>query len=518
MKRRRFLQSASGIALPVMVNGLAVSGVQRSNLFDYINPESDRVLVLLQCIGGYDGLNMLIPTDQYGKLQTVRSNILIPESQLIDLQPNLALHPRLQGLADLYQDGQAGFIQAVGYPNQNRSHFRSKDIWTSASRADEVISTGWLGRYLDDEHPTFPDGFPNESQRDPFAITMGSAVSETCQGATSNFSMSVNDPFNLAPLTVTEGSEAGDSYYGQQLSFLRDIIIKSNEYAEVIQAAAKKGQNKVSYPDFRLAQHLKNISILLSGGLTTKIFVVTLGGFDTHANQTGATDPLDGRHSPLLEEMAASLKAFQADLVKLGMEDRVLTMAFTEFGRRIKSNGSFGTDHGSAAPMFLVGSCVNAQIMGENVVIPNEVGDKEGVPMQFDFRSVYGSILQDWFEVPEDKIRQLIYAEYRHLPILQHCQATTSSEDLFYEYLDASVFPNPSDHHLQIAFTLPQSETVRIELFDLLGKMVDRISDQSWNAGQHRVSYACQHLVPGNYFIRFSGEKGRKNLLFQIAR
>ncbi len=517
MKRRHFLQAASTASLPVMVNGLPIHSVRSSPLFDFIDQESDRVLVILQCIGGYDGLNMLIPKDQYGRLQSVRSNIMIPEGQLIDLQTDLGAHPKLQGLVDLFNDGQASFIQSVGYPNQNRSHFRSKDIWTTGSRADEVLSTGWLGRYLDDLYPTFPDGYPNETHQDPFAITMGAAVSETCQGAASNFSMTVNDPFNLTPLTISPAAEVGDTYYGKQLNFLRDIIIKSNEYAEVIRSAAKKGNNSSSYPDFTLAKHLKNISLLLTGGLSTKIFVVTLGGFDTHANQTGATDPLDGRHSPLLEEMSESLKAFQLDLVKQGLHERVLTLAFTEFGRRIKSNGSFGTDHGSAAPMFLVGSCVNGQVLGENVSIPQEVGNKEGVPMQFDFRSVYGSVLQDWLEVPEDKIRELLYPEYRHLPILETCQNTTRQEELYFEELNAHIFPNPADDRIQVSFTLTRSDEVRIEIFDFLGKIVDQVINRKLSAGRHDLEHPCQHLASGNYFIRFSGSKGRKNLLLTIS-
>ena len=403
MKRRAFLQTA-GATIPVVLNGAPLHTIGKSSLFDFVNEDNDKILVLLQCNGGYDGLNMLVPRDYYEELQAVRSNIILPESSLFPLSNELGLHPKLSSIGKLFGEGQIGFIQSVGYPNQNRSHFRSKDIWLSGSSADEYISTGWLGRYLDTEYPDFPSNYPNADHTDPFAITMGSSISETCQGMASNFGMTINDPFNLTPLTISDGTEVPDNYYGRQLNFLRDVMIKSNEYAEVVKTAAAKGSNKVEYPDYGLAKHLRNVSLLIAGGLRTKIYVVNLGGFDTHANQTEANDPTGGRHGRLLAEMSASLESFQKDLIALGLDQRVLTLAYTEFGRRIRSNGSLGTDHGSAAPLILMGTCAQGQILGENVQIDTEVGDKDGVPMQFDFRSVYGTILQDWFEVPENRI------------------------------------------------------------------------------------------------------------------
>ncbi|MCI5083419.1 MAG: hypothetical protein MRY78_17100, partial [Saprospiraceae bacterium] len=154
MKRRTFLQTTGAVTLPVLVNGMNISTLAKSSLFSAVNNESDRVLVLVQLNGGNDGLNTLLPVDQYDKLASVRENILIPENQLISLTDTLSLHPNMQGVQSLYDDAKLAIIQSVGYPNQNRSHFRSTDIWTSGSPAEEFWTTGWLGRYLEDLHPT----------------------------------------------------------------------------------------------------------------------------------------------------------------------------------------------------------------------------------------------------------------------------------------------------------------------------------------------------------------------------
>jgi uncharacterized protein (DUF1501 family) len=514
MKRRSFLQSASSASLPVLLNGFGVSTIAKSNLFNFIDPDSDRVLVLIQCNGGYDGLAMLHPLDQYSKLSDVRSNILIPENQTIKIKDDLGLHPSMEGLANLYKEEKAHFIQAVGYPNQNRSHFRSKDIWTSGSAADEYITTGWLGRYLDQEFPGFPEGYPNETHTDPFAITIGSAVSTTCQGIASNFSMAINDPFNLVPLTVSAGGEVPNNYYGEQLAFLRDAILKSNEYSEVITTAAEKGTNTIEYANSRLAGQLKNVALLIAGGLKTKIFVVNIGGFDTHANQTGGGDPTEGQMSSLLLELTDALVTFQTDLENLGLEERVITMNFTEFGRRIQSNGSFGTDHGSAAPLIVVGSCVNPSVLGTNVQLPDEIGRQAAVPMQYDFRSVYGSILMDWFDVPEDQVKSLLYDEFRYLPIIQKCNnISTSTDDQVLEHFDLKVFPNPTSGNSTINFKVGTSSWIKISLFDTIGSELEVVINKTVQPGHHQIPLDLSQLPTGHYYVRFISDAAQKTKL-----
>ena len=161
MKRRTFLQATSLATVPVLINGIPVNAVARNSFLDFVSPENDKILVLIQMTGGNDGLNMVLPLDQYSNLDLVRNKILIKESLGLKLRDDLALHPSMTGLQSLYSDGKMKLIQSVGYPNQNRSHFRSTDIWTPGSPADQNITTGWLGRYYQDNHNSYPTGYPN---------------------------------------------------------------------------------------------------------------------------------------------------------------------------------------------------------------------------------------------------------------------------------------------------------------------------------------------------------------------
>lgn len=503
MKRRKFLRAAAGTAasVPFLLNGSTVNTMSRSALFNGVDPESDKILVLIQLNGGNDGLNMVLPMDQYNNLVQVRSNIILPENSVLSLTDTLSVHPNMAGIPTLYDEGKMGLVQNVGYPNQNRSHFRSSDIWTSGSPADEFWANGWLGRWMDTLYDDYPIGFPNETYPHPFAITMGSSTSETCQGIASNYSLSLSDPFSLTPLLEGEGGELPDTPYGDELAFLRSAISQSNAYGEVITEIANNANNAVDYPeDNRLAGQLRNIALLVNGGIQTNVFVVNLGGFDTHSDQVLAGDTTQGNHADLLKILSEAIAAFQADLAGLGLEDRVLTMTFSEFGRRIKSNGSLGCDHGTAAPLMLFGTCVNSQILGDNPEInPNaEVG--EGVAMQYDFRDIYGSILMDWFEVEENTVKNLLYEEFTHLPILQDC-TTVATNDPELEPIGLDVFPNPFHQSFSIKFT-SENEHVRLDIFDTLGAQIQNITNRKLPAGQHNITVDLNHLPAGVYFVR----------------
>ncbi len=504
MKRRHFLKySSSAVSLPILLNGMPLSAIARSPMFNHIQQENDRVLVLIQLNGGNDGLNTLVPIDQYDRLAEVRSNILLPENQLIPLTDTLSLHPNMPGFKTIHDEGKMGIVQSVGYPNQNRSHFRSTDIWTSASPADEFWTSGWIGRYLEAAHSSFPDNYPNSEHPDPLAISMGTVVSETCQGTAANFSLTLNDPFALSPLAEGAGGDIPDSLYGAELQFLRRTIAQTNAYSETILAAAESGSNMIEYPDSNLAVQLKNVALLISGGLKTKVYVVKIGGFDTHAEQVVEGEPISGEHAELLKILSEAVDAFQKDLALLNIEERVISMTFSEFGRQIRSNFSLGTDHGSAAPLFLFGSCVNPAVLGENPDIPEEVQVQEGVPMQYDFRDVYGSVLMDWFEVPEADIQALLHEEFTYLPILRNCSAVTSTDerDRFQEPVELSCYPNPFKDWITVHFH-STGEWTRLSLFDALGSEVKVFFSKQLPAGEQQFSLEARGLSPGNYYLR----------------
>jgi len=314
-----------------------------------------------------------------------------------------------------------------------------------------VITSGWLGRNFERNFSDFPEGYPNEDNPHPFAVAIGNQVSQTCQGIGSNYSMAVTDPFNLLTLAGADDSALPDNFYGEELDFLRTSIVQANAYGEVVNEIAGQGQTIVEYPDTRFANSLKNVAYLISGGLKTKVYVVSLGGFDTHANQVVGGDPGSGVYSDLLKTLTEALSAFHQDMTALGLDERVLSMTFSEFGRRIQSNQSFGSDHGTAAPLFLMGNCVQGGILGENAEIGENVMANEGVAMQYDFRDVYGTVFEDWFEIDPEAVREVLSHDYVHLPILSGCESTNVDESLV-ESMKVEIWPNPMSGNANLSF------------------------------------------------------------------
>ncbi len=501
MKRRNFLKTSGAFSLPILLNGMPVSAVARNNWLSELGAQTDRVLVLIQLNGGNDGLNTLIPIDQYDQLVKARSNVLIPKNQILPLTETLGFHPSMEGFQQLFQDGKVGVVQDVGYPNQNRSHFRSTDIWQTASPATEYYPTGWLGRYFDQEAPGYPQGYPNSEQPDPFAITMGSTVSETCQGRIANFSMVVEDPFALVPLEESGGQSADDSPYGMELAFLQQSISQTNAYSNVVLEAAEAGQNTVAYPQNNpLAAQLRNVALLISGGLQTSVYVARLGGFDTHANQVVDGEATTGEHALLLQYLSEAITAFQEDLRRQGLEERVMGMTFSEFGRQIRSNFSLGTDHGTAAPLFLFGSCLKPGVLGANPDIPDNVEPQEGVPMQFDFRDVYGSVLIDWFNATEQQVKGLLHEGFQYLAIVGNC-AVTATDEPEAEALTFQVYPNPVRYYFTIAYDSPGGMQ-QLSLFDSRGSRVRVFFEQKLPKGLIQQTYTVDKLPSGVYYLR----------------
>lgn len=504
MQRRSFLRRASLVSLPVMLGKFKLSALSQPFLAGEMNTD-DRVLVLLQLSGGNDGLNTIIPLDQYAGLAAVRSNIMIPENDVLTLRDDLGIHPSMSGVKELYDEGKVAIIQGVGYPNQNRSHFRSTDIWNTGSASDELLIKGWLGRHLDDRYPNFPADYPSVEEPSPFAIVMGNSVSPTCQGQAANFSMAIADVDNVGQLPTFAGSASADTPYGKELSWLRTTISQSNQYAGGVNEAVDAGNTVANYPEGNIiAEKLRSVARLISGGLQTKIYIVELGGFDTHAGQASANDTTTGVHAQLLETLSDAIAAFQRDLAALGLEERVLGMTYSEFGRRIHSNASDGTDHGDAAPLLLFGSCVSGGITGDNVEVNDQVDTTEGVPMQYDFRNVYGSVLMDWFGVAREAVGELLLDDFSYVPVLSACATTTSINDRPELYgIDLAVAPNPFQDAFDVTFT-SGNERVVISLFDGLGRQVRTVSDRRLAAGEHRLTISAVDLPRGTYFVHLT--------------
>ncbi len=507
MKRRHFIQS-TGLSLPLMLNGLKLRAMQKSSIFSAISDENERVLVLIQLNGGNDGLSMITPLDQYDKLANARGNILIPQGSLLDVGSNQAFHPGMSGIKSVFDEGKMAVVQAVGYPNQNRSHFRSTDIWTSGSPATENWTTGWLGRHFQQGQPNFPIGYPSAEYPDPFALTIGGSVSETCQGTAANFSMAVSDPFNLNPLSTGGNDVVPNTPYGDELAYLRQSIESTNAYSSSITDAANSATNMAVYPDDNsLAKQLKSVALLIAGGLQTKVYVVNLGGFDTHSGQV-ALDPTLGSYPALMELLSGAVTAFQQDLALLGLEKRVLTMTFSEFGRRIRSNDSLGTDHGDAAPLMLFGSCVRPGFTGESPEIPDAPEVQEAVAMQYDFRNIYGSILMDWFKVEQTDVQNLLFPDFSYIPLVDGCNVSAAAE-LPTPELAFKPYPNPFSGTVNVSFQ-SGNEHVRLSLFDGAGQELKVLINKRLDEGEHTVKFDSDGLASGSYYFHLRLANGRQ--------
>lgn len=424
MKRRDFFKRvAPFIALPLAIGGSPVRALSRAvapgGFYEQL-AHSDKVLVIVQLNGGNDGINTVIARDQYSAYMSLRSNIALPEASVLPLSDATGLHPAMTGLKSLYDDGKLAVIQGVGYPSPNFSHFRATDIWNSASNSNEVLQSGWLGRYLESEYDDYPAGYPNAAMPDPLAIQIGSVVSLALQGTEVGLALAIQNPDTFYSLVsgtdITNFDTPPSTHYGELLSFTRQVQLESAAYAGQIKAASDRVRNRFTYPASNsLGDQLRTVARLIAGGLKTKIYVVTIGGFDTHADQVVSSDHTIGAHAVLLQRLADAINAFQSDLRMYGIEDRVVGMTFSEFGRRAASNGSLGTDHGTSAPMFVFGSNVQPGIVGAN---PNLSDLTSGnLKLQIDFRQVYASIMTGWFGINKTDTDYVMKRNFAYLPL-----------------------------------------------------------------------------------------------------
>ena len=515
MKRRSFLKNISLASVPVMIGQTPLTALNPKHFASFLGNADDRILILVQLNGGNDGLNTLVPLNKYDNLAQLRSNIILPESSLLDLNSSYALHPALNGFKDLYDSGLAGIVQHVGYPDQNRSHFRSTDIWMTGSDSSTVLDTGWLGRKFQGEHPSYPDGYPNMDTPDPLALSLGSFVSETCQGATTNYSIAIGNIDQIRTLQDPITDHLPDNCYGDELGFVIEAISTTNAYADRLIKAANDGQNSSDlYPNNRFGNEMKTIARLISGGLQTKVYVISIGGFDTHANQIVEGDPLQGDHNTQLRTVSDSIFALFDDLTRQDLDDKILCMTFSEFGRQIRSNAAFGTDHGTAAPLFIFGNCVQNTILGDDIDIPLDVPPQAGMPMQYDFRDVYGTVLEKWFENTPVDIANVLYPDYQALPIFtDSCLVGFDNPMRDPDTRLFSLYPNPCSQSIKLSSQIMLEKT-HIEIYNHLGARVyaERITISSGSSKLIDTS----HLIPGSYHLRI--RTGALNKLLRFIK
>ena len=508
MKRRNFVKNISlaSVAAPFILNDINFQAISKK-LFGFSKSAEDRVLVMIRLNGGNDGLNTVIPIDQYDNLVIQRSNIILPEASILPITSTVGLHPIMTGMKSMFDAGKLSIIQNVGYPEQNRSHFRSMDIWSTGS-LDISETRGWIGRDFDNHYLNFPANYPNIDYPHPFAISMGYEISSTCQGLMGNFSHAVADPFST--VNLTNGNVANDgTYYGSHMEYISTLIDQTNQYGAEINDAADLGNTlSTLYDDNNpIAVQLRYVAQMISGGLQTKVYILNINGFDTHDAQVLGTNVATGSHADLLKTLSDAVHAFQDDLNLLGIEHRVAGMTFSEFGRQIASNASLGTDHGDAAPMFLFGSCIDSGVLGNNPTIGNQVVNQAGIPMQFDFRDVYASILKDWFEVDPVEIQPLFEQTINYINVLGACNLSVEEQD----FADSGIllYPNPTVSTSTLRIDT-QNEHVRVEVLDMMGRSVALICDKVLDQGTHTIPCDVSDLRTGEYMVQVTKSSGSK--------
>ena len=502
MKRRNFIKltsTASALSLlPTEVFALFNS----AGLKTCPNVNAKKI-VLIQLSGANDGLNTVVPINQYDTYAALRPNIklnnvggsngIINLDSTLPIEKQVGLHPSLTGFKSLYDNGLMRLIQGVGYPIQDKSHFKSTDLWLTGgdgTPANNVLESGWVGRFLENYFANFltanfPLGIQLGSSENSLGfhgeVEHGMSLNINGQDPTGFYSI-VNGLGGIAPTTIP------NSEYGDLIQYILNNDTSTNTYAQTISAAFSAGSNSVTYPNTSLSNQLKSVAKFISGGLETKVYLVKIGGFDTHNLQVASnTTSHTGNHADLLTQVSEAVTNFITDLNNQNIGDDVLAVTFSEFGRKAGENGNLGTDHGEIAPMFVFGSSLNAGISGTNINLSEAIAGNnfQVQTVQHDYRRVFSTILQDWFGVSNptldltfydhtnnigftgNKINSLINSQ-NSVPPSCYNDVLLSAESFNFTN-DLIVYPNPSADTVTVSSTSTIND---ISIFTIDGKLI----------------------------------------------
>jgi uncharacterized protein (DUF1501 family) len=435
--RRIFIQKgltmlAVGATVPTFVDQtvMALANPLDMPLTQQPSGKDGKILVIVQLSGGNDGLNTVVPfaDDAYHRN---RPAIGHDGKSVHKLDDYIGLNPNLAPLKALYDDGRMSIIQGVGYPNPNRSHFRSMDIWHSATPDKEVVTNGWLGRYFDNTCTgTDPHVGVSIGEQMPLAMK-GDRITPlsfdrpetyryngkdkegylTINKIEANAAMKAESAASPKPHAGAKPQAAAKASKiitpASQLDFLHRTAMDAQLSSDDILRMTSQHSSPEAYPGGSFGNGLKTVAAMIAGGLPTRVYYVSLGGFDTHANEKG-------RHDQLMQQFAQGVSAFWKDIKKHENADRVMMMTFSEFGRRVQQNASGGTDHGAAAPMFLFGPKLKQGIIGKHPSLTDlDAGD---LKYKIDFRNVYATVLQDWLDAPS---KPVLGSQFATMPLLK---------------------------------------------------------------------------------------------------
>ncbi len=460
--------------------------------------ENDNILVIIRLKGGNDGMNTIVPVYDYDTYAALRPNIRLPESSLYSLDADFGLPSFMSPLQSVWGEGSMKVVHGVGYPDQNFSHFQSSDVWANTNVADQD-GTGWWGRYFEE---LYPDYLVNPPEIPP-AIQIGSVGNLIFDGYNNSYAFTVANISQLADIATSgvahDVVDIPECYYGDQLQFLRSTTNTTFNYAGVINDAYESTTNDAPYSTQELANQLAIIARLIKGGLGTKVYMVTLGGFDTHANQLVT-------QNTILNDLADSVKNFYDDLATAGYDDKVLSMTISEFGRRPFENGSFGTDHGAASTMMLFGSGLNGSgFVGEHPSL-TETDSLGNLVFTQDFRNVYSTIMIEWLCIAPDVVNSaLLNTDYESVDLGFACN-TASVND----FEDRTLFAHTAIYNGDqtfVTFNMPLTAHVKVSLYNIIGQEVAVLKNDVLFPGEQTINVreaANTRLHTGQYFYRIT--------------
>jgi uncharacterized protein (DUF1501 family) len=509
--RRSFIQALGLVGGgSILMGKQAVSAAQATPLTVALSEsQNDNILVIIRLNGGNDGLNTIVPVYDYATYANLRPNIRHFEPNLLPLNDDFSIPDYMNDLESVWGDGQMKVVHGVGYPDQNLSHFRSSDIWASTAHQYEE-PTGWWGRYFED---LYPDYLTNPPAAPP-AIQVGNIGNLIFDGFDNNYAFTVA---NIEQLQVigTNGAihdvvNVPNCIYGDKLTYLRATANTTYTYSGVINEAYMASSNNANYGNGDLAVQLAAVARLIKGGLGTKVYMVSLGSFDTHADQRY-------QHQALLQDLSSSIKAFYEDLGSGGWDQKVLSMTISEFGRRPYENGSSGTDHGAASPLMLFGPALNGSgFVGDHPDLLTW-DDYDNLIPSSDFRDVYASVLANWFCLDQEIIDSiLLNHSYQPLDLGLDCQTLSVGDPKpFLRFTHRPVYQN---NQTLIVLETQQTAHGRITLYDLMGRELVTLADRMFFPGQHSIDVrqsAGIRLSYGQYIYRisFAGQQYSKSIM-----
>lgn len=520
MKRRTFISTTAAAAVGTQVlGGVPLKAFSPFDLGDKIQAEDDRILIVIQLFGGNDGLNTIIPADD-PEYYAIRPTIGVKKDKAVNVLSRVYMHPSLDpantyNMRRMFEDGRLAIVQGIGYENPNLSHFRSTDIWLSgfnSSDPDKRLIDGWLGRYWANKVSGFPEVLPP----DPIAVQIGGSLSMLLQSQKGDVGIALTDPqkfFELGQgLSPDMSPMSEETRYGREFNFVRLVAEQSDKYSSVVKNAFDKGTNRVKYSDNGFVKQMQLVARLISGGLKSKIYLVYMGGFDTHVQQQN--ENLTGLHPFLLESLSTGVGQFMQDALMQGFADRVVGMTVSEFGRRPYENGSRGTDHGASSVQFVFGNGVRAGVYGENPDLKNF--DSNGdVRHQWDYRRVYADVMENWFGGTPDDTEKIL--EDRVLP-LGVLQRTVSVQDAYDGMvgITLAVSPNPSTNDATASWYQTVPGVVKVDVYGSHGRFVQTVYLDRVMPGPMQVPIGG--LASGSYICVVSVNGARTSTPFTVVR